>query len=226
MTESEPASSTTPSGGWRHRPRPVRIVRDDWASDLDGLDLDVSRGERADGSPPPEACPWLFVAAEPNARAGFVTDAHRCELRPDVIPGPGHQLAYCLDVNHISCPQLRSYEGRRQTSAITQPEPPTMSHTPELPRVSVGSAPRLAEWATRAPWILAGSLAALGLALMLALVYSAPSPTAVTPPAAVPTAAPVAQPTTPVQQETAPQPPPASATPSTNPLDQTTPAGA
>ena len=222
MSDSGPASGTTPSGGWRHRPRPVRVVRDEWASDLDGRDLDVSSGDRPDGSPPPEACPWLFLAAEPNARAGFVTDTHRCELRPDVVPGPGHQLAYCLEVNHISCPQLRSYEGRRQAGAVAQPEPPTMSPAPDLPLVAAGAAtPWRAEWMVRAPWILAGGLAALGLALVLALIYSAPSPTAVTPPPVVPTAAP---PATPLPQEAAPQPP--APTPSTDPLDQTRPAGA
>ena len=221
MTDSGPASGTTPSGGWRHRPRPVRAVRDDWSTDLDGTDLDVSRGDRPDGAPPPEACPWLFLAAEPNARAGFVTDTHRCELRPDVVPGPGHQLAYCLATNHISCPQLRSYEGRRQAGADAQPEPPTAPTASDPPLAVPGSAARRAEWTTRAPWILAGGLAALGLALMLALVYSAPSPTAVTPPAAVPTTAP---PATPVLPEAAPQP--SLPTPSGNPLDQTKPGGA
>ena len=221
MTNSGPASGTTPSGGWRHRPRPVRTVRDDWSRDLDGTDLDVSRGDRPDGAPPPEACPWLFLAAEPNARAGFVTDTHRCELRPDVVPGPGHQLAYCLAVNHISCPQLRSYEGRRQAGADAQPEPPTAPSAPDPPFVPSGAASWRSQWTTRAPWIVIGALAAFGLALMLALVYSGPSPTAVTPPAAVPTTAPLE---TPVLQETAPQPPPP--TPSGNPLDQTRPGGA
>ena len=234
MTDSGPASGTTPSSGWRHRPRPVRAVRDDWPSDLDGLDLDVSRGDRADGSPPPEACPWLFLAAEPNARAGFVTDTHRCELRPDVVPGPGHQLAYCLAVNHISCPQLRSYEGRRQAGAVAQPEPPTPSFSPDIPLIGSGAAaPRRAEWMMRAPWILAGGLAALGLALMLALVYSAPGSTAVTPPAVVPTAAPAATalpaaPAVPVATALPPEaiPAPPAPTPSTDPLDQTRPTDA
>ncbi len=189
MTDSGPASWTTPSGGWRHRPRPVRALRTDWPgelSDPSGADPEVLRGDRADGSPSPEACPWLFLAAEPDVRAGFVTDSHRCELRPDVVPGPGHQLAYCLAINHVSCPQLRSYESRRQAGAAAEPQPPTAPPAPDPPFAASGDARGRTQWTTRAPWVVAGALAALGLVLALLLAYSGPNPTAVTPPSAVP----------------------------------------
>jgi hypothetical protein len=236
MTDTGPAPGTTPSGGWRHRPRPVRAVRAEWVDDLEGSYDDLPAGDRRDGAPPPEACPWLFLAAEPNVRAGFVTDSHRCELRPDIVPGPGHQLAYCVTTNHVSCPQLRAYEGRRQAGAAGEPAvlpiTPTAPTAPELPhRVAAPGAWR-AEWAKRAPWLVAGALAALGLALMLALVYSAPSPQALTPPAAEPATAPPAAPTAPTTptapaapalQEAAPPPLP---TPSSDPLDRTNGSGA
>jgi len=123
MAEREAGSEGTPVGGSRRRSRPPEgevpfeahygageaspADRDRWPASVQPI-LDKSSDD---------ACPWLYLHAEPDARAAFVTAEHRCEIRPDEVPGPGHQLAYCLTTNHISCPQLRSYEARRRSEA-------------------------------------------------------------------------------------------------------------
>ena len=193
MTDAEPPALSTPSGGWRHRPRPVRAVR----TEPEGLGQQRPAGAEAPPSPP-EACPWLFLSTEPNARAAFVTDTHRCELRAEIAPGPGHQLAYCLSGNHISCPQLRAYEAQRQAGKPASPpgiEPPTLENGAFGP----ASKSDARAWLGRTRWIAAGAGGAVVLIAAIALLYAPPGDTtSVSPDAAtVATATPTLQPAAP-----------------------------
>jgi LysM repeat protein len=133
-----------------------------------------------------------------------VTAEHRCELRPDEVPGPGHQLAYCLTPNHVSCPQLRSYEAARHAAAQeerarTSPLAPAGAPgfgaraVPEqaaASRIPMRQAPRERTMLSRFAWATAGAVGALALVGMLAFAY-APDRVA-SEPAEVPTASPTA----------------------------------
>ena len=177
MTDSIPRPGGGLDGGWRHRPRPVRQVRADLPDVLGASSS--GEGSDASNSAPPEACPWLYLATEPNARAAFVVDTHRCELRPDVVPGPGHQLGYCLTTNHPSCPQLRAYEAQRQAEAQSQPpQPQPVPPGPAQPPIAAAIAPQppapASDWIGRAPWLVVGALSAVVVVLVLTLAYAAP----------------------------------------------------
>lgn len=122
MVGSGPESGGTPVGGSR---RPSRRPRSSLPAGFDSVPESDAQETWPHGGPTPAeenaavACPWLYLAADPDGRVGFVTAEHRCEIRPDEIPGPGHQLAYCLGSNHISCPQLRNYEAQRHAAAAS-----------------------------------------------------------------------------------------------------------
>ncbi len=208
MAERGPESGDTPVGGSRRPSRPPRSA----------LPEDSSRAEAPDpgdqwpaavrpviDKPPDDACPWLYLAADPDARAAFVTAEHRCEIRPDEVPGPGHQLAYCLTTNHISCPQLRNYEARRRAeaesvAAITPPAPSVAPRVPE-PAVAnfreslIGGVSRGATgrsrglMASRIAWAAMGAVGALVFAAGLVL-YSSPDNVASSEPDTIPTALP------------------------------------
>ena len=117
MASSGLGPGQSPFGGSRHRSRPARPVfaapapqpppqeePAQFATSAEAVALDV--------------CPWLYLSIEPDTRGASVTDDHRCELAPDSIPGPGHQVGYCLTPNHRGCPQLRSYESQRRAAAL------------------------------------------------------------------------------------------------------------
>ncbi|MDA0352740.1 MAG: LysM peptidoglycan-binding domain-containing protein [Chloroflexi bacterium] len=130
-------------------------------------------------TPALQACPWLYLHTDADSRASHVTADHRCEIRSDEVPGPGHQLAYCLSTNHVSCPQLLSYEARRHaTTEGARPEPvATSAGYEELRktradlRASLIGAPRppnavqhsRGTLAGRVRWLAAGALGALAL---------------------------------------------------------------
>ena len=194
-----------------------------------GSHSDSAYGEGGGAQAPPEACPWVYLASEPNVRAAYVTDAHRCELRQEIVPGPGHQLAYCMTANHITCPQLRSYEAQRQAGKPVAPGvavpaasgdgagagPPAIEEATPVPSLpppaSGGRALDLAGWLGRGGSAALGALGAIVLLGALALLYASPgtSQTA-TPPAAT-------QPSQPPPGTPAPAAPPA-ATPTAPPI--------
>ena len=121
MVDSEPGAGGPPVFGWRRSARAARNVLPSGPAPKPSPDV---HERPPDGVQPPTdqlpACPWLYMHTDPDARAAFVTADHRCEIRPEEIPGPGHQLAYCLTLNHVSCPQLRSYEAQRHAVAQEQ----------------------------------------------------------------------------------------------------------
>lgn len=51
------------------------------------------------------ACPYLGLADDADSHATFATDAHRCFRLPNPTRiASGHQDAYCLSDNHLTCP--------------------------------------------------------------------------------------------------------------------------
>lgn len=191
MAERAPEPGETPVGGSRRPSRPPRSALpsgypegdsphagDDWPPSVRPL-IDKL---------PDDACPWLYLAADPDARAAFVTAEHRCEIRPDEVPGPGHQLAYCLTSNHISCPQLRNYEAQRRSEVVsTQSQTAEPAPAPRAPQPVVadfrasmvggangaggGRSRGLA--ASRVAWAVMGAVGAFVFAAGLVL-YSTP----------------------------------------------------
>ncbi len=177
MSSSGLGSGQSPLGGSRHRSRPARpvfapppveVAPDNAPQQInqspDAVDLDV--------------CPWLYLNVEPDTRGASVTDDHRCELLPDVVPGPGHQVAYCLTPNHRGCPQLRGYEAQRRTAALGAaqqaeivPFPAPMQ--PQSPPIATSTPGRgISQWL----WISLAAVGALLLGAVLAL-YALPGHT-------------------------------------------------
>lgn len=152
-------------------------------------ELDAERQSPTGTQPPTEqlqACPWLYIHTDPDARAAFVTADHRCEIRPDEVPGPGHQLAYCLTPNHVSCPQLRNYEAQRRAAAQEPRVRPTPLATAvessrparTIPTPQVGGIRNFAmhaqptTLASRLVWAAAGIAGTLAFVAGLAIVAS------------------------------------------------------
>ena len=190
MAGSDTPRRRTTVGGSRRAPRPAlnRPPRNA-ASKPPSRPAPVPRPapiQTAEDAPPESAstaCPWLYLLADPDRRASAVTADHRCELRPDEVPGPGHQLAYCLGENHLACPQLRSYEHDRWAAAAAARErdvsvvasEPAAHAAPatELRPHPFAAPPRRhghPSLAGRLPWIAAGAAAALSLIAGFALV--------------------------------------------------------
>lgn len=188
MVDSEPGPGASPVFGWRRASRTPRNVVP--AIPPVSHDPGAQRDPPIGAQPPTEqlqACPWLYVHADPDARAAFVTDDHRCEIRPDEVPGPGHQLAYCLTPNHVSCPQLRSYEAQRhaaaqERSARQSPLAPAAATgrssarrlpTPHFDRVQRPVPGPERSWvASKLLWTTGGVVATLALVAGLAVVAS------------------------------------------------------
>ncbi len=124
-------------------------------------------------APVPAACPWLRLASDPRARAGHVTDDHRCDARPDHVPDPGHQLAYCLSANHVSCPHLPSRDAPAPPRPFrASPIEPTRSGALAA---TGGPAPATGSWMGRVGWAALGGLIAVTIAGTLAFLYAAPA---------------------------------------------------
>ena len=159
MTNSGPGPGQSPFGGSRHRSRPARPV---FAPPPVPVEDDPPRIGPAPDAVALDVCPWLYLNIEPDTRGASVTDDHRCELVPDITPGPGHQVAYCLTPNHRGCPQLRGYEAQRRTAALGAaqqaeivPFPVPLQATPSPARPSRGRG------ASRWIWAAFGALSAL-----------------------------------------------------------------
>ncbi len=120
-----------------------------------------------------EPCPRLHLASDPEAQAPHVTDDHRCQLRLDLVPDPGHQLAYCLSANHVSCPHFRGYESqlRARMPSVADTGPawaPPRSAAP-------GPAPPAGNWRDRVAWAAGVALVALAAAGVLVFLYATPN---------------------------------------------------
>ena len=129
----------------------------------------------------PAVCPWLYLEGDPAANADHVIDSHRCELRPELAPDPGHQLAYCLSSNHFSCPHLRSYTERRRRGAVGGPTILPVGGLPGRPSAqapwapAATAAPAASEsWLNRGGWATLGELIALVVFGLLTLLYATP----------------------------------------------------
>ena len=194
MAGSGAESGGTPVGGSRRPPRPpLNVIPNPRRAAVEPNRHETRpHGAQPHGTQPiadqaaGQACPWVYLLADPDARAAAVTAEHRCEIRPDEVPGPGHQLAYCLGSNHISCPQLRNYEGQRQAAADaareqgspTVPsgaEPAGGTGPPRIERFGRSAAPPRGRSTTigRVIWTAAGAVGALALAAGLA-IYAGP----------------------------------------------------
>ena len=176
MTSSGLGPGQSPFGGSRHRARPARPVfapPPPPAPPAQDQPTPISQSPDAVAL---DACPWLYLNIEPDTRGASVTDDHRCELSPAVIPGPGHQVGYCLTPNHRGCPQLRAYEAQRRAAALgsaqqagiipfpapLQPQPQARQSRPPVLR-----RPAASRWI----WAAVGAVcaAALTAALFLAV---------------------------------------------------------
>ena len=242
MAEREAGPEGTPVGGSRRRSRPPQ-----GAVPFDPPPADADHDPPDRGGWPPsirpildkpldDACPWLYLHADPDARAAFVTAEHRCEIRPDEVPGPGHQLAYCLTTNHISCPQLRNYEARRRSEAEIARAKQTPPAPPAPPRHE--PAPALADFraslvsgrssrssggfmASRFAWGAMGALGALVIIAGVAL-YANPNDVSSADPGSAPASLPQAGVPTPDATTRLAAPPPADSPTSTPPVEAPT----
>lgn len=177
MSSSGLGPGQSPLGGSRHRSRPARPVFAPPPVEVvpDNVPQQISQSPETVAL---DVCPWLYLNVEPDTRGASVTDDHRCELLPDVVPGPGHQVAYCLTPNHRGCPQLRGYETQRRTAALGAaqqaeivPFPSPMQ--PQSPPPATSTPGRgVSQWL----WIALAAIGALLLGVVLAL-YALPGHT-------------------------------------------------
>ena len=121
------------------------------------------------GRPVIEACHWLYLASDPATRADHVTDGHRCELQLDSAPDPGHQLAYCLSANCLSCPYVRSRRIPQPLAQPTAPAPAAQRAETIGGAVAAESAPSKANGRLASRWGWVAAAAAAGLAALAAL---------------------------------------------------------
>ena len=168
MTGTGAGNDGAPSdGGSLHRPRRLRPLGAE--SRRRPQQPSATTGD----APVPAACPWLRLASDPRARSGHVTDDHRCDVKPDHVPDPGHQLAYCLSTNHVSCPHLRSRDAPVPPKPLrASPIEPTRS---SALATADGPAPPTGSWMGRAGWAALGGLIAVTIIGALALLYAAPA---------------------------------------------------
>jgi LysM domain-containing protein len=167
MASSGPGPGQSPFGGSRHRSRPARPVFAPPAPQEEPPQLNQT----------PEAvaldvCPWLYLNIEPDTRGASVSDGHRCELSPDTIPGPGHQVGYCLTPNHRGCPQLRGYEAQRRAVALENQQQAQILPFPGQPQPQP-QPPAGRRNPYRWIWIALGALGIMGLTATL-LLYAMP----------------------------------------------------
>ena len=176
MTSPESRSDGAPlDGGPRSRLRAL--------GDTPGAEIPAPAAAEGRAAAP-AVCPWLYLEGDPAANADHVVDSHSCELRPELAPDPGHQLAYCLSANHFSCPHLRSYTERRRTGAVGGPTILPVGGLPGRPSAQAPLPPAAASesWLNRGGWATLGALIALVVFGLLTLLYATPgAPTAATP---------------------------------------------
>ncbi|MGE5595442.1 MAG: LysM peptidoglycan-binding domain-containing protein [Hyphomicrobiales bacterium] len=87
-------------------------------------------------------CPYLGLADDADSHATYATEAHRCyRLENPTRIATGHQEAYCLGANHLTCPVYRG-EGIGATTRAAAGAPPPPPSAPRQDRPPRGRQPR------------------------------------------------------------------------------------